>query len=47
MIDKLDSHLAVIKFFQSLVWLQIELDSTQSYYYYKLAGNGDKNLAMT
>ena len=47
MINKLDSRLAVIQFFQSLVWLQIKLDSTQSYYHYKLAGNGVKNLAMT
>ena len=35
-INKSDSRLAVVRFFWSLVWLQTELDSTQSYYRYVL-----------
>ena len=34
MINKSDSRFAVVPFCYSLVWLQIELDSNQSYYHY-------------
>ena len=35
-INKSDSHLAIVWFCWSLVWLQTELDSTLSYYHYVL-----------
>ena len=37
MIKKSDSRFAVVWFWKSIVWLQTELDSTQSYNDYKLA----------
>ena len=33
-INKSDSRFAVVRFCLSLIWLQTELDSTQSYYHY-------------
>ena len=33
-INKSDSHFAVVRLCYSLVWLQTELDSTRSYYHY-------------
>ena len=35
-INKSDSRLVVVRFCWSLVWLQIELDSTRSYHRYVL-----------
>ena len=32
--EKSDTRFAVVRFCLSLVWLQTELDSTQSYYHY-------------
>ena len=33
-IDKSETRLAVVQFYQPLIWLQTELDSTRSYYHY-------------